>query len=217
MLTGSIGTTRRARRGMLREWRLPSLSVFSLAVAFVCLGAALLVLTNLHAVEERWAHAGRASDLPEGHGHAARRRRVPECARRRPRCHAGSLRVERPGAHRVRQRGDRPGRRPSRAPGGGLPGVAGDRRAPRHGGVGARRHGREAAAAPGGGRRRDVPVVDRAPRAPRPRRRGSGGAPRARRLRLRCSRSSARRCASRSSAERRRWRSCASWARLTAS
>ena len=46
---------------MMREWRLHSLSVFSLAVAFVCLGAALLVVTNLKAVEERWAHAGRAS------------------------------------------------------------------------------------------------------------------------------------------------------------
>src|SRR5687767_7137738 len=57
----SIGTTRRARRGMLREWRLHALSVFSLAVAFVCLGSALLVVTNLRAVEERWAHAGRAS------------------------------------------------------------------------------------------------------------------------------------------------------------
>ena len=55
------GTTRRARRGMLREWRLHALSVFSLAVAFVCLGAALLVVTNLRALEERWAHAGRAS------------------------------------------------------------------------------------------------------------------------------------------------------------
>jgi cell division transport system permease protein len=44
-----------------REWRLHVLSVFSLAVAFVCLGAALLVVTNLHAVELRWAHAGRAS------------------------------------------------------------------------------------------------------------------------------------------------------------
>lgn len=61
MFDGSIGTTRRARRGMLREWRLHALSVFSLAVAFVCLGAALLVLTNLRSVEERWAHAGRAS------------------------------------------------------------------------------------------------------------------------------------------------------------
>lgn len=56
-----IGTTRRARRGMLREWRLHALSIFSLAVAFVCLGAALLVVTNLSAIEERWAHAGRVS------------------------------------------------------------------------------------------------------------------------------------------------------------
>src|SRR5271170_1505124 len=57
----SFGTTRRARRGMLREWRLHALSIFSLAVAFVCLGAALLVVSNLSAVEERWSHAGRAS------------------------------------------------------------------------------------------------------------------------------------------------------------
>jgi cell division transport system permease protein len=57
----SIGVTKRARRGMFREWRLHALSVFSLAVAFVCLGAALLVVTNLHSVEDRWAHAGRAS------------------------------------------------------------------------------------------------------------------------------------------------------------
>jgi cell division transport system permease protein len=46
---------------MVREWRLHALSVFSLAVAFVCLGAALLVVANLRVVEERWAHAGRAS------------------------------------------------------------------------------------------------------------------------------------------------------------
>jgi cell division transport system permease protein len=46
---------------MVREWRLHVLSVFSLAVAFVCLGASLLVVTNLRAVEERWMRAGRAS------------------------------------------------------------------------------------------------------------------------------------------------------------
>ncbi|HRG95821.1 MAG TPA: permease-like cell division protein FtsX [Polyangiaceae bacterium] len=61
MIDASLNTTRRARRGMLREWRLHALSIFSLAVAFVCLGSALLVVTNLRAVEERWAHAGRAS------------------------------------------------------------------------------------------------------------------------------------------------------------
>src|SRR6478672_10604900 len=69
MLDGSIGTTRRARRGMLREWRLHALSVFSLAVAFVCLGAALLVLTNLRAIEDRWAHAGRASIYLKDNAH----------------------------------------------------------------------------------------------------------------------------------------------------
>jgi cell division transport system permease protein len=57
----SDSTARRARRGMMREWRLHTLSVFSLAVAFVCLGAALLVVINLRAVEQRWAHAGLAS------------------------------------------------------------------------------------------------------------------------------------------------------------
>ena len=57
----SASTTRRARRGVVREWRLHALSVFSLSVAFVCLGSALLVVTNLRAVEQRWAHAGRAS------------------------------------------------------------------------------------------------------------------------------------------------------------
>lgn len=57
----SASTTRRARRGVVREWRLHALSVFSLSVAFVCLGSALLLVTNLRAVEQRWAHAGRAS------------------------------------------------------------------------------------------------------------------------------------------------------------
>jgi cell division transport system permease protein len=46
---------------VVREWRLHALSVFSLSVAFVCLGSSLLVVTNLKAVEARWAHAGRAS------------------------------------------------------------------------------------------------------------------------------------------------------------
>jgi cell division transport system permease protein len=54
-------TTRRARRGMMREWRLFALSIFSLAVAFVCLGSALLVVANLKAIEQRWSRAGRAS------------------------------------------------------------------------------------------------------------------------------------------------------------
>ena len=37
------------------------MSVFSLAVAFVCLASALLVVTNLAAVRDRWSRAGRAT------------------------------------------------------------------------------------------------------------------------------------------------------------
>lgn len=61
MLDLSSATTRRAKRGLRREWRLHALSVFSLSVAFVCLATALLVVTNLESVQRRWAHAGRAS------------------------------------------------------------------------------------------------------------------------------------------------------------
>src|SRR3974390_864914 len=43
-------------RGRLHLW-----SMCSVTVAFVCLGAALLVVANLRSVEQRWAHAGRAS------------------------------------------------------------------------------------------------------------------------------------------------------------
>ena len=55
------GSVERAKRGLLSEWRLHALSVVSLAVAFVCLGAALLVVVNIHALKERWGRTGRAS------------------------------------------------------------------------------------------------------------------------------------------------------------
>jgi cell division transport system permease protein len=55
------GSIERAKRGLLAEWRLHALSVVSLAVAFVCLGAALLVVVNLHELKERWGKTGRAS------------------------------------------------------------------------------------------------------------------------------------------------------------
>ncbi|MBK7401956.1 MAG: ABC transporter permease [Myxococcales bacterium] len=55
------GSIERAQRGLKAEWRLHALSVVSLAVAFVCLGAALLVVWNIHALKERWGHTGRAS------------------------------------------------------------------------------------------------------------------------------------------------------------
>jgi cell division transport system permease protein len=50
--------TWRAGRGSLR---LHLLSIFSLAVAFVCLAAAMLVVTNIAAVRDRWSRAGRAT------------------------------------------------------------------------------------------------------------------------------------------------------------
>lgn len=53
----SRGTWRAGRS----NWRLQSLSVFSLAVAFVCLATALLAVSNLSAVRDRWSRAGRAT------------------------------------------------------------------------------------------------------------------------------------------------------------
>ncbi|MCA9624853.1 MAG: permease-like cell division protein FtsX [Myxococcales bacterium] len=52
-----LGTWRAGRS----NWRLQALSIFSLAVAFVCLASALLVVTNLANIRERWSRAGRAT------------------------------------------------------------------------------------------------------------------------------------------------------------
>jgi cell division transport system permease protein len=52
-----IGAWRAGRSDL----RVHALSVFSLAVAFVCLAASLLVVTNLAAVRDRWSRAGRAT------------------------------------------------------------------------------------------------------------------------------------------------------------
>lgn len=51
----------RAFRAALSEIRLHLLSVFSVAVAFVCLSATLLVAFNIDSVRARWAETGRAS------------------------------------------------------------------------------------------------------------------------------------------------------------
>jgi cell division transport system permease protein len=51
----------RAWRGGRNDWRLHVLSVFSVAVAFVCLASALLVVVNVDSVRDRWARTGRAS------------------------------------------------------------------------------------------------------------------------------------------------------------
>lgn len=51
----------RAWRGTRNDWRLHLLGVFSVAVAFVCLASALLVVVNVDSVRARWAETGRAS------------------------------------------------------------------------------------------------------------------------------------------------------------
>jgi cell division transport system permease protein len=54
---GRLGAWRAGRS----DWRLQALTVFSLSVAFICLAASLLVVTNIDAVRERWSRAGRAT------------------------------------------------------------------------------------------------------------------------------------------------------------
>jgi cell division transport system permease protein len=61
MFATTSSTAGRAWRGGRADWKLHLLSAFSVAVAFVCLASALLVVFNLDAVRERWSHAGRAS------------------------------------------------------------------------------------------------------------------------------------------------------------
>ena len=56
-----MSTASRAWRGGRADWKLHVLSGFSLAVAFICLASALLVVFNLDTVRQRWSRAGRAS------------------------------------------------------------------------------------------------------------------------------------------------------------
>jgi cell division transport system permease protein len=89
----------RAWRGARNDWRLYLLGVFSVAVAFVCLSAALLVVHNVQALRARWEDTGRASvylkagasedqviaierALRKTHGVTDVRRVTPEQARR---------------------------------------------------------------------------------------------------------------------------------------
>jgi cell division transport system permease protein len=55
--SGLFGSWRAGRR----DWRLQLLSVFSLSVAFICLAASILVVTNVEALRDRWSRAGRAT------------------------------------------------------------------------------------------------------------------------------------------------------------
>lgn len=52
---------KRALRGGRHEWQLQVLSVFSVGVAFLCLTTALVFVTNVQALRDRWTHTGRAS------------------------------------------------------------------------------------------------------------------------------------------------------------
>jgi cell division transport system permease protein len=61
MMRSSVSTVGRVWRSGRGDGKVYLLSVFSLAVAFICLAAALLVVCNLRAVETRWARAGRIS------------------------------------------------------------------------------------------------------------------------------------------------------------
>lgn len=51
----------RARRGLRDDFKLYLVAVSSLTVAFLCLGATLLAVENLSAVEARWGKSGRLS------------------------------------------------------------------------------------------------------------------------------------------------------------
>lgn len=51
----------RVLRAIRADLRLHLLSIFSVAVAFVCLAATLLVAVNIDAVRSRWSHSARAS------------------------------------------------------------------------------------------------------------------------------------------------------------
>lgn len=54
-------TTSRAWRNGRADWKMHLLSVFSLTVAFVCLASALLVVSNLDRVRQRWSRVGRTT------------------------------------------------------------------------------------------------------------------------------------------------------------
>lgn len=61
MFESFVSAAQRAIRAGRADIRLHVLSVFALAVAFVCLASALLVVVNLQAVQQRWSRAGHAS------------------------------------------------------------------------------------------------------------------------------------------------------------
>src|SRR5262245_65412202 len=61
MRADSQGRKLRTWRAGRSDIRLHLVTVCALAVAFVCLAASLLVVTNLAALRDRWSRAGRAT------------------------------------------------------------------------------------------------------------------------------------------------------------
>ena len=51
----------RALRAGRHDWALSVGSILSVAIAFVCLASALLVVANVQELRVRWSHTGRAS------------------------------------------------------------------------------------------------------------------------------------------------------------
>lgn len=54
-------TASRAWRNGKSDWKMHLLSIFSLAVAFVCLASALLVVSNVDRLHQRWSRVGRTT------------------------------------------------------------------------------------------------------------------------------------------------------------
>lgn len=74
----------RAWRGGKNDWRLHALSVFSVAVAFVCLASAVLVVVNIDGLRARWAQSGRASVFLASGVDAARAAEIEQALRATP-------------------------------------------------------------------------------------------------------------------------------------
>lgn len=79
---GSI--TARAIRSGRADFKMHALSVFSLAVAFVCLASAVLVVENLEALRSRWSRVGRASVYLREGDHAREAQELREALNRTP-------------------------------------------------------------------------------------------------------------------------------------
>lgn len=74
----------RAWRGSRNDWRLHLLSIFSVAVAFVCLASAMLVVVNVHGVRARWAETGRASVFLKADATAEQIEQIQKALRQTP-------------------------------------------------------------------------------------------------------------------------------------